>query len=141
MTSRGRAVLFVLAVLSLVVLAPCSTVFFVPPDAPAPSELGPKLPQAKHTLVHQLERGWTRARFVGLKTRQSDQLVVLMFEVYGWPNLVPMRAYLVSRCRALADVDPRMMGGGIVADDFANDPELQYVGSPEQPACPTRRQR
>ena len=140
MTLGRRAVLFVLLALSLVVLAPCASVLLVPPDAPAPTELKPKLPEAKHALVHQLERGWTRARFIGLKTRESDQLVLLMFEIYGWPNLVPMRAYLISRCRALADVDPKMMGGGIVADEFANDPELQYLGSPES-ACPTGQPR
>lgn len=134
----GRAFLFLLLVVPLVLLAPCATVLVVPPDAAAPPEVEPRLPAAKHAVVHGLDRGWTRARFVGLETRASDNLVVLMFEIYGWPNLVPMRAFLVSRCRALADLDPRMMGGGVVFGEFASDPELEYLRSPAQAPCPPR---
>lgn len=137
MTASALA-LRVLVVAALVTLAPCATVFVVPPDAEAPAELQQKLPAAKHALVHQLERGWTRARFVGIETRASDQLVVLQFEVYGWPNLVPMRAYLASRCRPLAEIDPRSMGGGLVAGDFGSDPEIQYLRSPAQTPCRPR---
>ena len=122
----------------LLLLAPCATVLGVPPDASAPGELGPKLPAAKHALVHQLERGWTRARFIGVETRESDRLVVLMFEVYGWPNLVPVRAYLASRCRELSEIDPRSMGGGVVEGDFTSDPELEYVRSSAQAPCQQR---
>jgi hypothetical protein len=134
---RAYALAGALAVV-IAVLAPCTTVLATPPDEPAPPEIAPKLAAAKHAIVHELDRGWTRARYIGLETRASDQLVVLRFEIYGWPNLVPMRAYLVSRCRALAEIDPRMMGGGIVEGDFATDPELEYLRSPAQPACPLR---
>jgi hypothetical protein len=133
----GR-LLWVFGILALVSLAPCATVLAVPPDAAAPTELAMKLPEAKHMLVHQLERGWTRARYVGIETRASDNLVVLQFEIYGWPNLIPMRAYLVSRCRALAELEPRSMGGGVVDGDFATDPELAYIRSPAQNPCPPR---
>ena len=133
MSAFGR-LLWVLGVLALVALAPCATVLAVPPDAAAPNELAVKLPEAKHVLVHQLERGWARARYVGLETRASDDLVVLQFEIYGWPNLTPVRAFLVSRCRPLAQIEPRSMGGGVV-DDFATDAELQHLRSPTQNPC------
>jgi len=136
--TAARRVLWILGIIALLTLTPCATVFAVPPDAEAPSALEQKLPAAKHALVHNLERGWTRARFVGVETRASDSLIVLMFEVYGWPNLVPMRAYLASRCRPMADIDPRMMGGGVVSGDFASDPELEYLRSPAQLPCPPR---
>jgi len=100
-------------------------------------EIAPKLEAAKQAIVHGLDRGWTRARFIGLETRDSDKLVVLRFELYGWPNLQPMRAYLASRCRSLAEIDPRSMGGGIVNGDFATDPELQYIRSSAQEPCPS----
>jgi hypothetical protein len=124
--------------IGLAVLAPCATVLVVPADEPAAPEIAPKLAAAKHSLVHNLERGWTRARYIGLETRASDHLVVLRFEIYGWPNLVPMRAYLSSRCRSLAEIDPAMMGGGIVEGDFATDPELEYIRSSAQAPCPAR---
>jgi hypothetical protein len=122
--------------IGLAVLAPCATVLATPPDEPAPPEIAPKLAAAKHSLVHNLERGWTRARYIGLETRASDQLVVLKFEIYGWPKLVPMRAYLVSRCRSLAEIDPSHMSGGIVEGDFATNPELEYIRSSAQRPCP-----
>ena len=127
-----------MGIVALVSLAPCATVLVVPPDAAAPAELQGKLPAAKHALVHGLDRGWTRARFTGVEARASDDLVVLMFELYGWPNLIPTRAFLVSRCRPIADIDPRMMGGGVVDGDFATDPELQHLRSPAQTPCPPR---
>jgi hypothetical protein len=136
--SAGRAVLFLVLLVPLVLLAPCATVLAVPPDAAAPPALEPKLPAAKHALVDNLDRGWTRARFIGIETRASDDLVVLMFEIYGWPNLAPMRAYLVSRCRPLAEIEPRMMGGGVVFGEFASNPELEYLRSPAQRPCPPR---
>jgi hypothetical protein len=124
--------------IGLAALAPCATVLVVPADEPVAVEIAPKLAAAKHAIVHGLDRGWTRARYVGLETRASDQLVVLRFELYGWPNLVPMRAYVVSRCRPLAELDPRMMGGGIVEGDFATNPELEYIRSSAQAPCPAR---
>ena len=124
--------------IGLALLAPFATVFVTPPDEPAPPELAPKLAAAKHAIVHGLERRWTRARYIGVETRDSDQLVVLRFEIYGWPNLVPMRAYLVSRCRSLGEIDPMHMGGGIVDGDFATNPELEYVRSSAQAPCATR---
>jgi hypothetical protein len=133
----GR-LLWVVGVLALVSLAPCATVLAVPPDAAAPADLAVKLPEAKHVVVHQLDRGWTRARYVGLETRASDDLVVLQFEIYGWPNLTPVRAYLVSRCRPLAQIEPRSMGGGVVDGDFASDRELEHIRSPAQNPCPVR---
>jgi hypothetical protein len=113
-------------------------VLVVPADEPAAPEMAAKLEAAKHAIVHGLERGWTRARYLGLESRESDNLVVLRFEIYGWPNLLPTRAYLASRCRSLAEIDPRSMGGGIVEGDFATDPELQYVRSSAQAPCPSR---
>jgi hypothetical protein len=133
----GR-LLWIVAILALVSLAPCATVLAVRPDAAAPAELQAILPAAKHALVHGLDRGWTRARYVGVETRASDDLVVLEFEIYGWPNLTPMRAYLVSRCRPLAQIDPRSMSGGVVDGDFATNPELEYIRSPAQTPCPPR---
>lgn len=137
MSAFGR-LLWVLGVLALVSLAPCATVLAVPPDAAAPTELAAKLLEAKHALLNSLDRQWTRARFVGLETRASDNLVVLQFEIYGWPNLLPTRAFLVSRCRPLADIDPRSMGGGVVDGDFATNPELEHLRSPAQNPCPPR---
>ena len=134
MTVFARALLLV-AILAVLALTPCVTVLAVPPDAAAPAELQLKLPAAKDAVVDGLDRHeWTRARYIGLETRASDNLVVLMFELYGWPNLFPARAFLISRCRPLADIDPRAMGGGVV-DDFATDPELQHLRSPAQPPC------
>jgi hypothetical protein len=130
----GR-LLSVVGILALAALAPCATVLAVPPDATAPAELHAKLPAAKAALVDALDRHqWTRARYIGMETRASDNLVVLMFEMYGWPNVVPSRAVLISRCRPLADIDPRSMGGGVV-HDFATDPELQHLRSPAQNPC------
>ena len=137
MSAFGR-LLWVIGVLALVSLAPCATVLAVPSDAEAPAEIQAKLPAAKAALVDGLDRPqWTRARFVGIETRESDNLVVLMFELYGWPNLRPVRAVLLSRCRPLAAIDPRMMAGGVV-DDFASDPELQHLRSAAQGPCPSR---
>lgn len=134
MSAFGR-LLWVVGILALVSLAPCATVLAVPPDAAAPAELGPKLAAAKAALVDALDRHrWTRARYIGMQTRESDNLVVLMFEMYGWPNVLPARAFLISRCRPLADIEPRSMGGGVV-DDFATDPELQHLRSPAQNPC------
>jgi hypothetical protein len=127
--------------IGLAVLAPCATVLATPPDEPAPPEIAPELAAAKHAIVHGLDRGWTRARYIGLETRDSDQLVVLRFEIYGWPNFAPMRAYLVSRCRSLAEIDPRSMSGGIVAGDFATDPELEYIRSSAQPSVVRARRK
>ena len=124
--------------IGLAVLAPCATVLVVPADEPAPPEIVPKLEGAKHAIVNGLDRGWTRARYIGIETRASDQLVVLKFELYGWPNLVPLRAYLASRCRSLGEIDPRMMSGGIVEEDFATNTELQYIRSSAQAPCPAR---
>jgi hypothetical protein len=137
MSAFGR-LLWVVGILALVSLAPCATVLAVPPDTAAPAELQAILPAAKHALVHGLDRGWTRARFLGVEIRASDDLVVLQFEIYGWPNLTPMRAYLVSRCRPLAQIDPRSMSGGVVDGDFATNPELEYIRSPAQTPCPPR---
>jgi len=126
------------AAVGIAVLAPCATVLVVPTDEPAPPEIAPKLAAAKHAIVHGLDRGWTRARYIGLEARASDQLVVLRFELYGWPNFAPMRAYLASRCRSLAEIDPTMMSGGIVEGDFATNTELEYIRSSAQAPCPAR---
>jgi hypothetical protein len=107
---RLRLFALAAAAIGIVVLAPCATVLVVPADEPVAPEIAPKLAAAKHAIVHGLDRGWTRARYIGLETRASDQLVVLRFEIYGWPNLVPTPAYLSSRCRSLAEIDPGMYG-------------------------------
>lgn len=125
----------VVGILALVALAPCVTVLAVPSDAAAPAELQVKLPAAKAALIDGLDRHrWTRARFIGMETRARDNLVVLRFELYGWPNVFPLKAFLVSRCRPLADIEPGSMGGGVV-EDFASDPELQHLRSPVQKPC------
>jgi hypothetical protein len=130
-----RRLVWTVGLLALVSLAPCATVVAVPADAAAPAALRAKLPAAKAALVDGLDRHpWTRARYIGVETRASDDLVVLMFELYGWPNLVPVRAFLISRCRAIADIEPRSMGGGVV-EDFATDAELQHLRSPAQSPC------
>ena len=135
---RLRLLAVAAAAIGIAMLAPCVTVLVVPADEPVAPEIAPKLAAAKHAIVHGLDRGWTRARYIGLETRASDQLVVLRFEIYGWPNLVPTRAYLSSRCRSLAEIDPRMMGGGVVEGDFTTDPELEYIRSSAQAPCPAR---
>jgi hypothetical protein len=133
-SALGR-LLSVVGILALVALAPCATVLAVPPDATAPAELHAKLPAAKAVLVDALDRHqWTRARYIGMEARASDDLVLLMFEMYGWPNVFPARAFLISRCRSLADIEPGSMAGGVV-DDFATDPELQRLRSPAQNPC------
>jgi hypothetical protein len=133
-----RVATVVILAVALVVLAPCATVLLTPTDVAAPAALAPKLAEAKHAVVHNLDRGWTRARYVGVETRASDDLVVLMFELYGWPNFVPLRAYLASRCRPIAEIEPRMMSGGVVFGDFASDPELEHLRSPAQGPCSSR---
>ena len=135
---RLRLFALAAAAIGIVVLAPCATVLVVPADEPVAPEIAPKLAAAKHAIVHGLDRGWTRARYIGLETRASDQLVVLRFEIYGWPNLVPTPAYLSSRCRSLAEIDPTMMSGGIVEGDFATNTELEYIRSSAQAPCPAR---
>jgi hypothetical protein len=127
-TWSGR-LLAIVGLLTVVAVAPCATVLIVPSDAAAPAELEAKLPAAKAVLVLALDRHqWTRARYIGLETRAEDSLVLLMFELYGWPNVLPERAFLVSRCRAIADIEPRSMGGGVVGD-FATDSELRRLRS------------
>ena len=135
---RLRLFALAAAAVGIVVLAPCATVLVVPADEPVAPEIAPKLAAAKHAIVHGLDRGWTRARYIGLEARASDQLVVLRFELYGWPNIAPMRAYLASRCRSLAEIDPTMMSGGIVEGDFATNTELEYIRSSAQAPCPAR---
>ena len=135
---RLRLFALAAAAIGIVVLAPCATVLVVPADEPVAPEIAPKLAAAKHAIVHGLDRGWTRARYIGLEARASDQLVVLRFELYGWPNIAPMRAYLASRCRSLAEIDPTMMSGGIVEGDFATNTELEYIRSSAQAPCPAR---
>jgi hypothetical protein len=127
--------LSVVGILAVIALAPRASLVAVPPDATAPAELQVKLPAAKVALADALDRHqWTRVRYIGMEARASDNLVVLMFEMYRWPNILPSRAFLASRCRPLAEIEPRSMGGGVV-DDFATDAELQHLRSPAQTPC------
>ena len=131
-----RRLIWIVGLLALVSFAPCAALVAIPADAAAPTEVQAKLPAAKAAIVSGLDRPqWTRARFIGMETCASDNLVVLMFELYGWPNFLPARAFLISRCRPLADIEPRSMGGGVVDGDFATDPELEYIRSPAQTPC------
>lgn len=130
-----RRLIWIVGLLALLSFALYATLVAVPADAAAPVELQAKLPAAKAALVSGLDRPeWTHARFIGIETRASDNLVVLMFELYGWPNVFPARAFLISRCRPIAEIEPRSMAGGLV-EDFANDPELQHLRSPAQTPC------
>ncbi|HEU0236197.1 MAG TPA: hypothetical protein VFR14_07120 [Candidatus Limnocylindrales bacterium] len=112
------------------------------PDAPPPTGLRVPVPEFGRVLTAQLERPpGTIARFVGHQGRDRDLLVILLFELRAYPYVAPPElAYLVSRCTAMGELDPRGMGGGVIpGGDWRTDPELQYLALDAQPSCQSVR--
>ena len=64
-----------------------------------------------------------------------------VFFLYAFPTsfwgaqIAADRAYLVSRCTPIEDLDPERMGGARGVQDFRTDAELEYLRSDAQPAC------
>jgi hypothetical protein len=132
-----RRVLFGSAAVLLLVVVGVSTLFSaVAPDDEAPAEVQRILPEARHHLVTQLDLYTSIVRYVGWEHRPADDLVILKFEVRQFPFIFVDRAYLGSRCVPIADLDPLLMDGGVGILDFATDPELEFLRSDAQPACP-----
>jgi hypothetical protein len=132
----GRILAVVVALVVLVFVAlPTLILPFVAPDATAPSAVGRLLPDAKRALASNLDSALAYVRYLGVETRQRDQLVVLQFEIRPWPYVFADRAYLASRCTPIANLDPRAMSGGRGVSDWATDPELTYLRSDAQEPC------
>ena len=105
------------------------------PDAEAPPEVDRVLPRAKQYLVGQLDAFNSVVRYVGWEHRETDDLVILMFELRPFPFITVDRAYLGSRCTPIEDLEPEGMGGGRGIEDFRIDAELEYLRSDAQPTC------
>jgi hypothetical protein len=123
------------SVLLIGVLAPMAVSVMVP-DREAPAAVERLLPEAKRWLSSQLDLGVSAIRYVGVETRDSDDLVILMFELRPFPYITVDGAYLASRCVPLEDLDLMGMSGGRGVTDFASDPEIEYLRSGAQSACP-----
>ncbi len=138
--SRGLALIAIIAAIVLVAAAPALVAPRLWPDATAPEGMSRPVADFGSVLASQLDRPpLTHARFVSAETGPGS-LVILLFDLRTYPYLGGAeRAYLVSRCQALADLDPWSMGGGTVDRDAETDPELVYLRSDEQPACPVVR--
>ena len=107
----------------------------VAPDVDAPPDVGRILPAAKRSLAGQLDAFTSVVRYVGWEHRERDDLVILMFELRPFPFITVDRAYLVSRCTPVEELDPDGMGGGRGVHDFRTDPELEFLRSDAQPPC------
>lgn len=105
------------------------------PDLEAPPEVERILPQAERYLAGQLDEFTAVVRYIGWEHRDRDDLVILMFELRPFPYVAADRAYLVSRCTPIEDLDPERMGGARGVQDFRTDAELEYLRSDAQPAC------
>ena len=123
----GLAVTFVLGA---VLLASAAS-----PDLDAPPQVRPLLPEAKRHLTAQFDAWNSIVRYIGIETRERDHLVIMQFEIRSFPFLGVDRAYLVSRCVPIEELDPAGMGGGRGVVDYDSDPELQFLRSDAQPAC------
>ena len=110
-------------------------VMAVAPDYEAPPEVARVLPEAKRSLAGQLDEHISVVRYVGWEYRERDHLIILMFELRPFPYITMDRAYLGSRCTPIEALDPVGMSGGRGVDDFATDPEIEYLRSGDQPAC------
>jgi hypothetical protein len=127
----GFAVLVLLVVLGMPTL-----VGSIAPDHEAPAEVERILPEAKRYLTGQLDAFTSVVRYIGWESRERDHLVILMFELRPFPFITVDRAYLASRCTPIEELDPIGMSGGRGVEDFATDPEIEYLRSAAQPQCP-----
>lgn len=105
------------------------------PDHDAPPDVARILPEVKRYLRGQLDEFTAVVRYTGWEHRRRDDLVILMFELRSFPYVSVDRAYLVSRCTPIEELDPVGMGGGRGVGDFRTDSELAYLRSDAQPAC------
>jgi hypothetical protein len=125
-----------LVAISLVV--PFGILPVLAPDETAPTAISRLLPEAKRSLAAGLDlplAPLAYVRYVGLETRERDDLVILRFELRSFPYLSSEGAYLVSRCTAIENLDPTEMDGGGGVSDFETDPELEYARSDAQTPC------
>lgn len=133
--AAGCSVALVAAVVMLALLGPL-LVSVLAPDAEAVPAARRLLPDAKGVLSRQLDLPPSVIRFTGIEMRDDDQLVIMRFELRAFPFIFSEGAYLGSRCTPLDELDPASMGGGRGIVDFETDPELEYLRSGAQPACP-----
>jgi hypothetical protein len=131
-----RLLLATALVVLLLVAVPMAAFQIRLPDASAPEPVDRILVDAKRYLAGQLDLPVAHIRYVGLETRDVDDLVVLEFELRSFPWVAAEGAYLVSRCTPLEELDVFGMGGGRGVEDFDTDPELRHLRSDAQPPCP-----
>lgn len=122
------------------VVSPVVFVEAVARDAAPPAELAPGLLEAELGFVGQFDLIplVDHVRYVDLEYRQSDDLVLLFFEIRRYPYLSSEEVWLGSRCVPPADFTADTfagMGGGYVHASRATDPELVYVRGPDQSPC------
>ncbi len=131
-----RSVLVSLVVLFIVVaLSGPQVAALMNPDADASEAVRRVLPDAKRVLIRNFELPASSVRYVGIETRNRDNLIVLQFEIRTFPFITVDRAFLGSRCTPIADLDPMAMSGGRGVTDFATDAELEHLRSDLQPGC------
>lgn len=132
-----RRLLLATALVVLVLVAlPMAAFQVLLPDAPAPEPVSRILADAKRYMAGQLDLPMAHIRYIGLETRDVDDLVLLKFELRSFPWVASDGAYLFSRCTPLEELDVFGMGGGRGVEDFDTDPELLYLRSGAQPPCP-----
>ena len=118
--------------IGLQLLVPTVILPVTAPDADAPAAVQQLLPDAKQALASGLDLPLAYVRYLGLETRDDDQLVILHLELRPWPYLASDMGFLASRCTPLEEIDPRGMSGGRGVVDFETDPELVHVRSEAQ---------
>lgn len=101
-----------LTLVTLVLVMPFGILPVLAPDKTAPAAVSRLLPEAKRTLAAQFDLPLAYVRYVGLETREIDDLVILRFELRPFPYLRSEGAYLVSRCTAIEQLDPTGWAGG-----------------------------
>jgi hypothetical protein len=132
-----RRALASIVIVGMVAAFPLAVLPTLAPDATAPKPIERLIAAARNVIRSQFDQYIAHIRFVDHETRESDQLVVLYFEVRAFPYLTSTGAYLISRCVPLAELDATQMDGGIGVDDFANDDQPAFGRSEvEQGACP-----
>lgn len=109
-------------------------------DAPPPNWLASGLGEAERAIVGQFDLVpvLDHVRLLDVEYRQSDDLVLLYFEIRRYPYLSGAEVWLGSRCVPIsdfiADGFPGMYGG-YVHGSRALDEELVYVRGPDQSPC------
>lgn len=124
------------AALALVVLASVMWVTYrsaMAPDAAAPPAVARILPAARSHLSAQLDVDPAQVRYTGVESRETDDLVILRFEIRPFPYIASEGAYLFSRCRPIEQLDVSGMGGGRGVVDFETDPELEFLRAADEP--------